>query len=237
MIFEATFSDHFATDSPEVFRRHLLEHYLPFDGLRANLVISPTGSTVDENGSSRGLSSHEDHQLLLALRSISDVVLVSARTAEAEGYGASKLTSLAIIQGSGNLGEIPAVTEYTQGSRPVYVVCHVTQVQNNEHLLSNPNLKLLGLLGGSPGNLDPQEILEQLDARGLRRQLLEAGLRLDSAFLKLNLIARFCLSTVAKVELDAGLHEELLRKLGSASHQLVNSWRSADAIFTEWQCD
>ncbi len=236
MPFEASFSTRYSTDDPQLFREHLLGHYLPFDGLRANLVISPTGTTVDAAGSSRGLSSPEDHQLLLALREISEVVIVSAKTAAAEQYSASKLSSIAILQGSSPLGTIPALNENRAGSRPVLLVTHVSQLAQNQHWLENPNVQLVGIESGKPGQLNLEEILSQLQSLGLRRQLLEAGVSMASEFLEQQLIHRFCLSTISDSKLDFELHSKRLTDLGSTEHRQLISWRSSNGIFTEWEC-
>src|SRR5262249_20712256 len=50
------------------------------------MVASIDGSTVVE-GRSRGLSSPTDHEVLLTLRSVADLIVVGAGTARAEGYG------------------------------------------------------------------------------------------------------------------------------------------------------
>ncbi len=236
MTFQANFSGLFRTENAEAFREHLLEHYLPFDGLRTNLVIGPAGEAVDEAGSSRGLSSPEDHQLLLALREISDVVIVSARTALAEQYSASKRIRMAIIQGSQPLGEIPALKRAREDALPVLLISHITQLEQNQHLLANPNVQLIGIDSGRPGRLTLEEIISQLQTLGLKRQLLEAGVTMASQFLGQKLIGRFCLSTVSDSKLDFELHSKYLTDMGSTEHRRRISWRSSDGIFTEWEC-
>ena len=54
--------------------------------VRSNMAISLDGHFVDDEGSSRGLSSSLDVTILLILRALSDVVVVGGATARQEGY-------------------------------------------------------------------------------------------------------------------------------------------------------
>lgn len=58
----------------------------PARGLRGVMVRSSNQAWVDGSGSSRGLSGPADLEWLVATRSVSDAVLVSAKTAIAENY-------------------------------------------------------------------------------------------------------------------------------------------------------
>jgi riboflavin biosynthesis pyrimidine reductase len=86
----------------------LTKSYGGWDGIRTNHVISSTGSFFDEAGSSRGLSTSEDLELLLALRRQADLVIVDAATARSEQYKKLSSTHLAIVSASGNFNSIPA---------------------------------------------------------------------------------------------------------------------------------
>ena len=92
----------------------LAKSYGPWSGIRTNHVVSSTGNFFDESGSSRGLSTPEDLELLLALRNEADLVIVDAATARSEQYKKLSGAHLAIISGSGNFQEIPA-TEASSG--------------------------------------------------------------------------------------------------------------------------
>jgi riboflavin biosynthesis pyrimidine reductase len=88
----------------------LAKSYGGWDGIRTNHVISSTGSFFDEAGSSRGLSTSEDLELLLALRRQADLVIVDAATARSEQYKKLSSSHLAIVSASGNFNSIPAAT-------------------------------------------------------------------------------------------------------------------------------
>lgn len=89
----------------------LANSYLPWSGIRTNHVISSSGSFVDQNGSSRGLSTQEDLALLLELRKLADLVVVDAATARKEKYKRLSHAHLAIVSASGNFSSIPATSE------------------------------------------------------------------------------------------------------------------------------
>ena len=52
----------------------------------ANVVISCTGAFVDQNGSSRGISSPDDLAHLVHLRKLADAVVIGGNTARKESY-------------------------------------------------------------------------------------------------------------------------------------------------------
>jgi riboflavin biosynthesis pyrimidine reductase len=87
----------------------LARSYGSWDGIRTNHVISSTGSFFDEFGSSRGLSTREDLELLLALRKQADLVIVDAATARNEQYRQLTSAHLAIVSATGDFRSIPAV--------------------------------------------------------------------------------------------------------------------------------
>ncbi|MFM7014285.1 MAG: dihydrofolate reductase family protein [Actinomycetota bacterium] len=87
----------------------LAEAYGKFVGVRTNHVMTVDGAFWDSRGSSRGITNSNDLQLLLKLRSLSDLVLVDAKTARLEGYRKPKHASLGVVSRSGDFSGIPAV--------------------------------------------------------------------------------------------------------------------------------
>jgi riboflavin biosynthesis pyrimidine reductase len=75
----------------------LLDHYLPLDGVRLNMIVGSSGQFIDETGSSRGLGNELDRSLISHLRKISDVVVTGGETARVEKYSVPKNADLAII--------------------------------------------------------------------------------------------------------------------------------------------
>lgn len=89
--------------------------YGKWQGIRSNHVVTQTGSFSGPDGSSRSISSEVDRQLLIALRSLADLIVVDAATARLEGYGLpSSGAALAIFSFTGNFSGIPAVAESSE---------------------------------------------------------------------------------------------------------------------------
>jgi riboflavin biosynthesis pyrimidine reductase len=61
------------------------------------MVAGSDGSFVDTKGSSRGISNNLDRDLLIHLRTLSDIVVTGGATARLEQYRKPKTASLAII--------------------------------------------------------------------------------------------------------------------------------------------
>ncbi|QGU04765.1 dihydrofolate reductase family protein [Corynebacterium comes] len=125
--------------------------------LRAVAISSLTGSlTLD--GRSGGLGNELDRELLLAVRDWADVVLVGARTFIAENYAGTRASQMAIISRTLQLGD-----------RPPSDALILTPRSSLAHAPSNL----------SPAELipadSPQEMIEALHARGLRRIACEGG--------------------------------------------------------------
>jgi riboflavin biosynthesis pyrimidine reductase len=84
--------------------------YGNWSGIRTNHVMTQNGQMVDEAGSSRGISSAEDRELLIALRKASEVVIVDAKTARLENYRPFSYAALVVVSSSGNFESIPAIS-------------------------------------------------------------------------------------------------------------------------------
>ena len=71
--------------------------YLDVPRVRANMVQGGSGEFVDKSGSSRGISNALDLERLLALRTLSDVVVTDGETARKEQYRVPRQADLAVI--------------------------------------------------------------------------------------------------------------------------------------------
>ncbi|MCC5697277.1 dihydrofolate reductase family protein, partial [Klebsiella pneumoniae] len=81
--------------------------------VRVNFVSSLDGA-VTLHGTSRGLSSPEDQKVLALIRDLSDVVLVGAGTALAEGYHGVKRTEVRANRRQRlGLAEVPPIAVVT----------------------------------------------------------------------------------------------------------------------------
>ena len=83
-----------------------------WNGWLGTLVLNADGGTVGEDGTSKPLSNHLDLQLLLTLRSKSDVIVTTGKTARLENYRASRFAPLVILsRNSQNVSEVPALLD------------------------------------------------------------------------------------------------------------------------------
>ena len=181
----------------------MLQSYGRLDGLRVNFVTDSQAKFADSNGSSRGVSSAEDYQLLIGLRSISDVVITSGKTAKSEGYRASRHSALAIIAGKTHLDGVPALSQVAASeTKPVYLICHVSQSADYQEASDRFGFQIVALKSGSAGKLDAVEITETLRRAKLQAMLFEAGPELLQRFLESGLVDEICLTTTFSDEND-----------------------------------
>lgn len=97
--------------------RSLASSYGSWTGVRSNHVIGLDGSFKGSDGSSRSISTEDDRQLLLAIRSQADLIVVDASTARIERYrNPSRGARLAVFSLSGNFQDIPAVEDANRES-------------------------------------------------------------------------------------------------------------------------
>lgn len=196
----------------------LAQSYGPWSGIRTNHVVSTRGSFFDETGSSRGLSTKEDLELLLALRKQADLVIVDAVTARNEQYRKLSSAHLAIVSASGNFRSIPAATA-TSG-----VTLFAPSIQESDND-SKPEVI----------TIDPAEPFASLLTWASRMQLdsllLEAGPTLTKLCFKTSQVAQSAITVTPKVPL-----EDLDRLGNPFSNQgsLVSVAQSSDATFTLW---
>jgi len=245
--FEPTWPEHLkATDlAPLDFRRAMLQSYGRLAGLRVNFVTDSQAKFADSTGSSRGVSSAEDYQLLIGLRSISDVVITSGKTAKSEGYRASKHSALAIIAGKSHLEGVPALSqEAAIEPKPVYLVCHVSQSADYQEASDRFGFQIVALKSGSAGNLEAVEIIESLRQAKLQAMLFEAGPELLQGFLESGVVDEICLTTTFSDEKDLSVFSvkpKLLLPFLSGGYldsqsqiNLTGVVCSNSSVFTRW---
>jgi riboflavin biosynthesis pyrimidine reductase len=196
----------------------LAKSYGTWDGIRTNHVVSSSGSFFDESGSSRGLSTKEDLELLLALRRQSDLVIVDAATARNEQYKPLSYSHLAIFSASGNFQSIPAASATTgvtlfSPSPPTHRVD-----SKLEHV-----------------TIDPAEpfgtLMDWARRMKMKSLLLEAGPTLTSLCFATTQVAQSAITITPRLTLES------LRTQWnpfSDSGSLVSLAQSKDASFSLW---
>ena len=196
----------------------LARSYGSWSGIRTNHVVSSAGSFFDESGSSRGLSTPEDLELLLALRMQADLVIVDAATARNEKYIQLSNSHLAIISASGNFQSIPA-TKASSG---------VTLFGPDAPILSgNSELEHVRISAAEPF----ADLIDWASKMQLNALLLEAGPTLTKIAFKTNSVSQSAITITPSVSQDSLTAEwNPFSSLG----RLVSLAESKDASFTLW---
>ena len=168
-----------------------VEHLYPWPEtgrwLRAVMVMAPDGATVGKDGRSRSLSGRADQQVLHAIRTFSDAILIGAGTFRAERYGPPKVAEKFIAERrSSGLSPAPRLvivsgTLDLPWDEPVFQEGPETPIVVTKS--DQPESVLAAAAGcevlQSPGDgLDMKWMVTELAARGLNRIACEGGSRL-----------------------------------------------------------
>ena len=196
----------------------LAESYGPWTGIRTNHVINSAGSFFDDNGSSRGISTKEDLELLIELRKLSDLVIVDAATARNEQYRKLSSTHLAIISYSGDFTGIPAANATTG----VTLFSPVSPASN----AGKPSENFM-ISTGNPF----RDILDWAYSQQMNSLLLESGPTLTKLAFESNLVSQSAITITP--ELPPGRQPEEINPFTNAG-QLKSVARADGAIFTLW---
>jgi hypothetical protein len=196
----------------------LARSYGAWTGLRTNHVVSATGSFFDDSGSSRGLSTKEDLELLLALRKHADLVIVDAATARNEQYRKLSSAHLAIVSASGNFEGIPAAS----ASSGVTLFGPGNSSREGDDVLEYVVI-------------DPTEpfvaLLDWAKRKQMSALLLEAGPSLTKLCFATTHVAQSAITFTPRIPIDS-LRQQL--NPFSESGNLVSLTQAEDATFTLW---
>lgn len=151
-------------------------------GVRVNMVLSLDGAAAF-HGLAGPLSTEFDQNLLRALRSFADVVLVGAGTARAEQYGPVRLTPEQIADRRNRYGitDIPPIAVVTRsGDLPASLFADPHQrpllITTAEVARRHPELmQRADLLLAGETEVDIAAAVQRLQVRGFRRVLCEGG--------------------------------------------------------------
>jgi riboflavin biosynthesis pyrimidine reductase len=101
-------------------------------GLNWIHVVSSDGSSTGEGTStSDGVTNYEDREFLFAMRAQCDAIFVSAKTAAAENYRASKYAPIYVIDRSHSPDSNALATDPTADKHGVYVVSSIEEALNS----------------------------------------------------------------------------------------------------------
>ncbi len=175
----------------------------PRGWVRANMVSTLDGSASGADGVSGSVSSPVDKAAFGVLRGLADVILVGAGTVRAEGYqapvaaprfaerraanGQRPAPALAIVTRSGRLPTGPGLFN---GSSPTYLVTTAAaELAPLRNLAGTDQVIVAG-----DEDLDVEDAVSVLAARGLGRVLLEGGPSLLGSALAANRVDELCLT-------------------------------------------
>lgn len=172
--------------------------------LRVNFVSSLDGAAT-VGGSSRGLSTSPDRQVLGLIRDLSDVVLVGAGTATVEGYrglrrtdkrterrnrlGMSEVPPIAVVTAECSLAPDSPLLADTLVP-PIVLTCEAAPYERRAELAdAGADLVVVG-----EDEVDLPAALAALQARGLRRIGCEGGPTLFASMIEQDLVDELCLT-------------------------------------------
>jgi riboflavin biosynthesis pyrimidine reductase len=198
----------------------LAASYGSWVGVRSNHVLDSHGRFSGEDGSSRSISTTEDRELLLALRSRADLLVVDAATARLEQYRAPKSkVPLAIFSSSGDFSRIPAVEDSGQ---PIYLF---TGDKSPIHA-SNPSVIVV------PIRQSPFDgFLEWAKERSVAAILLEAGPSLTAKAFEAGIVRQ---SAITRTGASPDADPTLMANPFDFQAKLVSLALAPGAIFTLW---
>jgi riboflavin biosynthesis pyrimidine reductase len=206
--------------------------------VRANMISSLDGGATDD-GSSGGLAGPGDRAVFARMRQEADVILVGASTVRIENYSGVQM-SLAQRQQRQARGqtEVP----------PIAVVTHRAEFEHDAKLFTRTEVPPLILTardtvpdatkrfgaqaevvdasGAEPDRVDPAGVVGVLNARGLRRVLLEGGPSLLSLFIEQDMLDEMCV-TIAPI-LVGGLARRIATGSGEAHTKMRRSHLLSD---------
>jgi riboflavin biosynthesis pyrimidine reductase len=175
--------------------------------LRGNMVATVDGAAVGPDGVTRAISSDEDRELLALLRALSDVILVGASTAMAEGYGPERVNpEYAHLRAAAGQAPIPAIAVvsnrldldldsplFAEAAAPT-ILLTVADAPSDQLRAARSKGSRLDVVIVGRTVVDPAMAVAALVERGHRRLLCEGGPRWLSALVEADLLDELCLT-------------------------------------------
>ncbi|NBQ96862.1 MAG: hypothetical protein EBU08_01765 [Micrococcales bacterium] len=213
---------------PKTSSLQVASHWYPrILGIRFNYVINAAGTSAENSDAD---SNELDRYFLRVIRSSSDLIITTGKTARAERLRSSKIAPMAIITSQPDSLNIPAIEE--QSSHPVYVCSEVAPKQP----FRNSNAKWLETSSASIAEI----VLEVQAKLNSKNPLLEIGIDSLRELASPNLVNELCL-TVTNAdsrELAVEASEGFLKSAGLVAEQLQllnsgNTWLFRFRVFQQ----
>ena len=172
---------------PETSSLQVTSHWYPsIPGIRFNYVINATGTPTENSDAD---SNELDRYFLKVIRSSSDLIITTGKTARSEELRASKLAPMAIITTQPNSLQIPATEQ--NSDQPVYVCSKVSP----ERPFTNSAARWLETASDDIANI-VREVIARTDSSNT---VIETGLLTFAALASEDLVNEVCL-TVSNAE-------------------------------------
>ena len=172
---------------PETSSLQEASHWYPsIPGIRFNYVINAAGTSSENSDAD---SNELDRYFLKVIRSSSDLIITTGKTARSEELRASKLAPKAIITTQPNSLQIPATEQ--NSDQPVYVCSKVIP----EHPFTNSEANWLETASDDIANI----VREVIARTGSSNTVIETGLLTFAALASEDLVYEVCL-TVSNAE-------------------------------------
>ena len=197
--------------------------YPKIRGSRFNFVISPKSSG---NQNSNELSNPVDRYILKAIRSQSDLIITTGKTARDENLTASKFAPLVIITKDPNNIDIPATT--LSSERPVFIASSESLGRD----YANPNLKFIKInVAGFAESATA--VLGQLESQS---PVFETGLHSFRDLAAVGLIEELCLTVTSSASIDeAEIQAKDFLKANGVQGKKILQLVAADTHFFRFQ--
>lgn len=200
--------------------KSLAAAYGNWSGIRSNHVITQSGEFSGSDGSSRSISTKEDRELLVEIRSRTDLIVVDATTARLEQYRTPRSgAQLAIFSLTGDFDGIPAIEDQAN------TVFLFSSAAVRTEQTSSKNVPVQ--IGSKPFD----GFLNWANSNGFKSILLEAGPTLTALAFEAGIVRQ---SAVTRSPIASSDTPETQHNPFDKDAVLVSFAQSEDASFSLW---
>lgn len=201
--------------------------------VRANMVMTLDGTVVGRTGTSRTISSPEDHALLLLLRRDCHVILVGASTVRTEGYRRPEVPLAIVSRSLDGLLDVPALVSDRDTGRPRPIVI---TTRSSDPARQQAIAEVADVVFAGEDAVDLGEAVQILQSRGLRRIHCEGGPHLLAQMIERDLIDELYCAVTPRL-LGTSEDRHLVSGLSDAPRRLSlhTAYASARTVFLRFR--